>query len=287
YTDYPVPAGGGTQLPPISTSLGRPPPPRMVAPPPPTVKQQHPYSFGFHSSSATENAQTQPELYTEVPRFYPGPSALHHLHQRQRQQQQLHQPPVKLLQSCDSCRRRKIRCSGEKPMCSSCIRYQEVCHYSPLATPRRRAGKKIKTTSSATPIESPRIHPPPSRLQQHNTEDASRSVEPSEAPSGSGAATEDGAAWSTEASQMRREIQGLASKVDQLSGKLDQLLGLAGHKRPHANSVSEYDEEEDEEQRASTAPSDPMAGLDPVDQRSIEAVMNMSETGLEDHLIDT
>ncbi|ORX74540.1 hypothetical protein DL89DRAFT_18562 [Linderina pennispora] len=113
YTDYPAPAGGGTQLPPISTSLGRPPPPRMVAPPP-TVKQQHPYSFGFHTSSVTENAQTQPELYTEVPRFYPGPSALHHLHQRQRQQQQLHQPPVKLLQSCDSCRRRKIRCSGEK-----------------------------------------------------------------------------------------------------------------------------------------------------------------------------
>ncbi|KAI8325795.1 hypothetical protein GQ54DRAFT_254030, partial [Martensiomyces pterosporus] len=35
------------------------------------------------------------------------------------------------------CRRRKIRCSGEKPTCSSCIRYQEMCHYSPLATPRR------------------------------------------------------------------------------------------------------------------------------------------------------
>ncbi|KAJ2843086.1 hypothetical protein J3B02_005380, partial [Coemansia erecta] len=77
-------------------------------------------------------------------------SSSHHHHQQQQQQEQTlpshsaNGAPVKLLQSCDSCRRRKIRCSGEKPTCSACIRYQELCHYSPLATPRRRVGKRAR-----------------------------------------------------------------------------------------------------------------------------------------------
>ncbi|KAJ1898509.1 hypothetical protein LPJ66_002703 [Kickxella alabastrina] len=73
-------------------------------------------------------------------------------HQQESSSQTPEHAPVKLLQSCDSCRRRKIRCSGEKPTCSACTRYQEKCHYSPLATPRRRVGKRIKMNAEYMPV---------------------------------------------------------------------------------------------------------------------------------------
>jgi hypothetical protein len=34
--------------------------------------------------------------------------------------------------ACSNCRRKKVRCGGEKPACANCCRIsQEICHYGP------------------------------------------------------------------------------------------------------------------------------------------------------------
>ncbi|KAI8323355.1 hypothetical protein GQ54DRAFT_258376, partial [Martensiomyces pterosporus] len=38
--------------------------------------------------------------------------------------------PVRVMLSCDSCRRKKIRCNGGKPACDSCMKNGGDCHYS-------------------------------------------------------------------------------------------------------------------------------------------------------------
>ncbi|KAJ1890652.1 hypothetical protein LPJ66_007347 [Kickxella alabastrina] len=189
--------------------------------------------------------------------------------------------PVKLLQSCDSCRRRKIRCSGEKPTCSACTRYQEKCHYSPLATPRRRVGKRIRMNAEYMPVsmginmskaygERSRggngvggsgvampIHVSASIL------DSTLSLVPasapvsapamvtvaSVAPSGimhSSAYTPSVVDHSeeSETGRMRRDIKGLSRKFDILSNKLDMLMDLVGKRqcsRTGGNPESELD----------------------------------------------
>ncbi|WVW78287.1 hypothetical protein I302_100241 [Kwoniella bestiolae CBS 10118] len=35
--------------------------------------------------------------------------------------------------ACKFCRRRKLRCSGERPACSSCVKYKQECEYQPPA----------------------------------------------------------------------------------------------------------------------------------------------------------
>ncbi|KAJ1872317.1 hypothetical protein LPJ55_003199 [Coemansia sp. RSA 990] len=137
---------------------------------------------------------------------------------RQIQPHHPYQQPVKLLQSCDSCRRRKIRCSGEKPTCSSCIRYQEHCHYSPLATPRRRGGKRARNGND--------------RLVQPAGHEGSGSSsrgdsEPPHPGAGQPAGASNGGMeqWQSEAQAMRNDIRQLASKLDMLVSKLDMLGG--------------------------------------------------------------
>lgn len=38
-------------------------------------------------------------------------------------------PAKRIRQACESCRRKKTRCPGEKPMCSYCARLGQVCFY--------------------------------------------------------------------------------------------------------------------------------------------------------------
>ncbi|KAI8867068.1 hypothetical protein GQ42DRAFT_127292, partial [Ramicandelaber brevisporus] len=39
--------------------------------------------------------------------------------------------PDRLLHSCDNCRRKKIKCDGNKePGCGTCVRLGHSCHYS-------------------------------------------------------------------------------------------------------------------------------------------------------------
>ncbi|KAI9479200.1 hypothetical protein LPJ55_000832 [Coemansia sp. RSA 990] len=45
--------------------------------------------------------------------------------------------PVRLMLSCDNCRKKKIRCNGDKPVCNSCQKSNTLCHYSPVG-PRKK-----------------------------------------------------------------------------------------------------------------------------------------------------
>ncbi|KAJ2716730.1 hypothetical protein H4R19_000470 [Coemansia spiralis] len=166
----------------------------------------------------------------------------HHSHH-----QPLHPHPVKLLQSCDSCRRRKIRCSGERPCCSSCIRYQEGCHYSPLATPRRRTGKRGRASAddghaddghpgdghpaddySASSHQGDDRPPPPATAP---ADYAGRADVPAAADRGAAAAASGPESWQSEAGAMRRDMVALGHKFDDLSDKLDALIGAIGKRR--------------------------------------------------------
>ncbi|KAJ1904424.1 hypothetical protein LPJ81_002498 [Coemansia sp. IMI 209127] len=53
---------------------------------------------------------------------------------------------ARLMLSCDNCRRKKIRCNGGKPLCTSCQRNGAPCHYSPVG-PRK---KPRRSTAQAT-----------------------------------------------------------------------------------------------------------------------------------------
>ncbi|KAJ2860972.1 hypothetical protein GGH94_005198 [Coemansia aciculifera] len=50
--------------------------------------------------------------------------------------------PLRLMLSCDNCRKKKIRCNGGRPECASCLRGDIRCHYSPVGPRKkpRRAG---------------------------------------------------------------------------------------------------------------------------------------------------
>ncbi|KAL3957436.1 hypothetical protein ACCO45_008014 [Purpureocillium lilacinum] len=41
-----------------------------------------------------------------------------------------YRPIRRIRQACDACRRRKSRCSGERPVCSYCARFRRQCRYS-------------------------------------------------------------------------------------------------------------------------------------------------------------
>ncbi|KAJ2520879.1 hypothetical protein GGI11_002174 [Coemansia sp. RSA 2049] len=195
--------------------------------------------------------------------------------QQQQQQQHQHRHPIKFLQSCDSCRRRKIRCSGEKPVCSSCIRYQELCHYSPLATPRRRAGKRArmnkdidsetstvhKTNGNVVATSSDRAGSDEPLAPSGSAQNATR--EPVVTATGDEQAASDRAGetvslrnvdkdadvsdrryWQSEANELRSGISTLSHKFDSISNKLDRLMRIIDKRRRRHNNIEESDEEE-------------------------------------------
>ncbi|KAL4748349.1 hypothetical protein BDW72DRAFT_214853 [Aspergillus terricola var. indicus] len=42
----------------------------------------------------------------------------------------LSRPPKRIRQACEQCRRKKSRCPGERPNCSSCLRLGQICEYA-------------------------------------------------------------------------------------------------------------------------------------------------------------
>lgn len=38
-------------------------------------------------------------------------------------------PAKRIRQACEQCRRKKSKCSGEKPVCSTCWRLDQQCYY--------------------------------------------------------------------------------------------------------------------------------------------------------------
>ncbi|KAJ2708034.1 hypothetical protein FB645_000143 [Coemansia sp. IMI 203386] len=59
----------------------------------------------------------------------------------------LPQPPlpavIPLLKSCESCRQRKIKCSGDKPTCTHCARRHQPCIYRRSARYKRRPNRAV------------------------------------------------------------------------------------------------------------------------------------------------
>ncbi|KAJ2833508.1 hypothetical protein GGI24_000822 [Coemansia furcata] len=77
-------------------------------------------------------------------------------------------PPLRLMLSCDNCRKKKIRCNGGRPECASCLRGGIDCHYSPVGPRKkpRRGGTEplgrrqvpIKRRASASASDSDETH---------------------------------------------------------------------------------------------------------------------------------
>ncbi|KAJ2080507.1 hypothetical protein H4R24_003027 [Coemansia sp. RSA 988] len=226
--------------------------PFSILPPPSVPPPSVPLSEGHQTHIPTGNFHHNTLLPYRQSQLYHDASVQnsHQSHQYQ-QSEHRHNQHVKLLQSCDSCRRRKIRCSGEKPTCSSCIRYQERCHYSPLATPRRRAGKRARVDrangQSAHPVimhSAGTMHDGVEVGSQSSDEPlgagpsmtsvvaqpplvSPSSTEHHRAPS-SNALTED---RRDETNAMQRDIETLSRKFDSLNDKLDTLIGIVGKRR--------------------------------------------------------
>ncbi|KAM3517189.1 hypothetical protein NHJ13051_009209 [Beauveria bassiana] len=43
--------------------------------------------------------------------------------------------------ACSFCRRRKIKCNGQRPVCSNCTTYGEQCFFEPVSEPAKEAGR--------------------------------------------------------------------------------------------------------------------------------------------------
>ncbi|KAJ1746038.1 hypothetical protein LPJ79_006008, partial [Coemansia sp. RSA 1821] len=73
----------------------------------------------------------------------------------------------RVFHACEVCRKRRSRCDGVKPKCTSCLRRGLECEYRAMRK-RGRHGKKVHT-DSADNVES---HKAGSPLQsQHSTTD--------------------------------------------------------------------------------------------------------------------
>ncbi|KAG1821075.1 uncharacterized protein BJ212DRAFT_978017 [Suillus subaureus] len=51
-------------------------------------------------------------------------------------------PHPRVAHACDYCRRRKTKCSGEQPVCTSCKKRGKVCQWTPLKTTKERRTRK-------------------------------------------------------------------------------------------------------------------------------------------------
>jgi hypothetical protein len=72
------------------------------------------------------------------------------------------------LYRCRTCRKRKIRCSGEQPVCKTCLDYKHVClGYSEPSSHVRTHSGNASQTSSLTPLPSAseRTNPRPVKSQ--------------------------------------------------------------------------------------------------------------------------
>ncbi|KAK4689331.1 hypothetical protein P7C73_g782, partial [Tremellales sp. Uapishka_1] len=58
--------------------------------------------------------------------------------------------------ACATCRARKIKCSGEKPTCSRCLKKSQTCIYPPLHKRRRESGRQTEEVESPSRISNSR-----------------------------------------------------------------------------------------------------------------------------------
>ncbi|KAL7419330.1 hypothetical protein Q5752_006168 [Cryptotrichosporon argae] len=80
---------------------------------------------------------------------------------------------LKRGQACAFCRRRKLRCSGERPACTSCVKYHKSCEYAPVppdVAQRRPSAEQVPIShlaSKGPPIAPILVGLPPGVRQSH------------------------------------------------------------------------------------------------------------------------
>ncbi|KZO91225.1 hypothetical protein CALVIDRAFT_602366 [Calocera viscosa TUFC12733] len=85
--------------------------------------------------------------------------------------------PDKVFIACDYCRRRKLRCNGEQPKCSVCVRYSEDCVYDK----KRRTRGPGRKSLLALGIGAAEVTKPRKRARKSDTAAESSSASPSSA----------------------------------------------------------------------------------------------------------
>ncbi|KAJ2848546.1 hypothetical protein GGI22_005710, partial [Coemansia erecta] len=152
-----------------------------------------------------------------------------------------------------------------------------MCHYSPLATPRRRAGKRARTVrdpdsaanASQTAVGNasnesmdrasrgePLVLSSSVRALSGNSvattngEHAVSDITDTAGPSGQvepSTGSSENRQWQPEAIELRRDINSLSHKFDSISAKLDSLIKLVGKQRRNStyNSDAEYGSSEE------------------------------------------
>ncbi|PVV02998.1 hypothetical protein BB560_002534 [Smittium megazygosporum] len=58
------------------------------------------------------------------------------------------QQSVKLMHSCDACRKKKVKCNGSKPTCSTCSRMSIKCIYSPSSKKKKARKSELQKIDS-------------------------------------------------------------------------------------------------------------------------------------------
>lgn len=58
----------------------------------------------------------------------------------------------RIRQACLNCRKKKVRCTGEKPVCSFCLRLNQDCEYAEDGRTLRRAYVTYRTESDQVPV---------------------------------------------------------------------------------------------------------------------------------------
>ncbi|KAK9727638.1 hypothetical protein K7432_001672 [Basidiobolus ranarum] len=64
----------------------------------------------------------------------------------------------RLTQACDTCRKKKVKCDGNRPSCSNCIRLKVPCTYLPTAKkrgPRQGQSERLEQSNGTAASESP------------------------------------------------------------------------------------------------------------------------------------
>ncbi|KAJ1668281.1 hypothetical protein IW140_000415 [Coemansia sp. RSA 1813] len=63
-------------------------------------------------------------------------------------------PLPRIEQACKMCRRRKVRCDGQRPSCTFCLNKRFECVYEPVAPGGRKRGRRSKTSDAGSVVSS-------------------------------------------------------------------------------------------------------------------------------------
>ncbi|KAJ2691150.1 hypothetical protein IWW39_000210 [Coemansia spiralis] len=95
--------------------------------------------------------------------------------------------PLRLMLSCDNCRKKKIRCNGGRPECASCVRGLIHCHYSPVGPrkkPRRTGTESIAASPACEGVRRRRVNKRRASDSASDSEGTGAHDDDKDAPSG-------------------------------------------------------------------------------------------------------